>query len=291
MFRSAKRDLAAMASGVPQGNRRKVPDHQYAPSSVHTPLTREFEAKIATRDLERDPEAPFVERLTEPGGEAFDPDAVREETQKREKQVVYVDQMFANLVQGHSADTEALANVCRESIQSIVADKDLFLCLGINPYDSDYPSRHSLHVCSVAISIGVTIGLDDESLADLGTGCLIHDVGMLRLDQRLYRSKRQLSVGDLAVLSAHPILTLEALEQPGVMVSPVARIIAYQIHERCDGSGYPRGLQNDEIHYLARIAAVADAYVGLVSKPLASQGDDAVFRDGEDDPARFRGAV
>ena len=43
------------------------------------------------------------------------------------------------------------------------------------------------------------------------------------------------------------------------------RMIFYQMHERCDGSGYPRGITGDKIHPLAKIAAVADAYVALVS--------------------------
>ena len=43
------------------------------------------------------------------------------------------------------------------------------------------------------------------------------------------------------------------------------RMIVYQMHERCDGSGYPRGCTGEKIHPLAKIASVADAYVALVS--------------------------
>ena len=42
-------------------------------------------------------------------------------------------------------------------------------------------------------------------------------------------------------------------------------MVAYQIHERCNGHGYPRRRQGDQIHELAKIAAVADVYVALVS--------------------------
>ena len=40
--------------------------------------------------------------------------------------------------------------------------------------------------------------------------------------------------------------------------------VAYQIHERCNGNGYPRGRSAAEIHDLAKIAAVADTYTALV---------------------------
>lgn len=44
-----------------------------------------------------------------------------------------------------------------------------------------------------------------------------------------------------------------------------SRMVAYQMHERCDGSGYPRRRQGNQIHPLAKIAAVADAFIALVS--------------------------
>ena len=185
---------------------------------------------------------------------------------QREQQINYVEGLFVSMLAGSAAEADGLGDVCRDSLQSIVADKDLFLCLGLNPYDADYPSRHSLHVCTVALSIGVTLGLDDASLADLGTGCLIHDVGMMKLDHRLYKAKRRLTQKELYLLADHPVHTLDALACPGVQISRVARIVAYQIHERCNGTGYPRGRRADDIHPLAKIAAVADAYVGLVSK-------------------------
>jgi HD-GYP domain-containing protein (c-di-GMP phosphodiesterase class II) len=215
---------------------------------------------------------PKVERLDGHRSDHYDPQHKSLEVMRRERQVAYVDDLFAKLIEGAAAETEALSDVCRESIRAIVADKDLFLCLGLNPYDANYPARHSLHVATVAIAIGVVLGLDDEGLTDLGTGCLIHDVGMMKLDKRLYKSKRCLTPSELMKLAEHPVLTLDALASLGVGISRVARIVAYQIHERCDGSGYPRGRTNDEIHGLAKIAAVADAYIGLVSNRAHRRG-------------------
>jgi HD-GYP domain-containing protein (c-di-GMP phosphodiesterase class II) len=44
-----------------------------------------------------------------------------------------------------------------------------------------------------------------------------------------------------------------------------SRLVIYQMHERCDGSGYPRGVAGESIHPLAKISSVADAYLALVS--------------------------
>lgn len=261
----SKRDHAALTSGKPQGIRSKAEDHQYSAVSLQTAGSDSVEADMQSgefrTEIESETERPLLQKT-----DRYDKDAIEGEIQQREECVTYVENLFGKLIQGDGTDTAVLTDLCRKSIQAVISDKDLFLCLGINPYNSEYPSRHSMHVSSVAISIGVVLGLDDQSLIDLGTGCLIHDVGMLKLDQGLYRCKRKLKARDLGALSEHPILTMDALACPGVQLSRIARIVAYQIHERCNGSGYPRGAKAEELHSLSKIAAVADAYVGLVSQ-------------------------
>ena len=63
----------------------------------------------------------------------------------------------------------------------------------------------------------------------------------------------------------HPVHAVEIAGQYGDEVSDNAKMVAYQIHERLDGSGYPRGRHADQIHELAKIAAVADAFVALTA--------------------------
>jgi HD-GYP domain-containing protein (c-di-GMP phosphodiesterase class II) len=58
---------------------------------------------------------------------------------------------------------------------------------------------------------------------------------------------------------------MDAISCSSARISPVAKVVAYQIHERCNGSGYPRGTNGDQLHVLSKIAAVADAYVALLS--------------------------
>lgn len=267
----SKRDLASLSAGLPQGVRREASDHVYTPSSLSTEHSEELDQDIASQQFSTEPGEKVDRQLASPDG-TYDRDAMDAETRNREHQVAYVENLFAKLMKGDGTDADALSDLCRSSVQSVVRDKDLFLCLGINPFDGDYPSRHSLHVSSVAISIGVIMGLDDDSLVDLGTGCLIHDVGMLKLDKNLYKSKRKLGSKELCTLSEHPILTMDALACPGVRLSRIARIVAYQIHERCNGTGYPRGAIKDDLHILSRVASVADAYVGLVSNRWHRRG-------------------
>ena len=263
-----KRDLATMYAGTNQGVRQDAPDHQYPTVDQLSERSRVLDDEIRQSTMPTDVEPAASEKIVRITGErddAYDPKHTEHLVQQREKHIQYVDGLFEKLVSGSGADADELTDICRSSVKGIVEDKDLFLCLGLNPFDAGYPARHSLHVASVAISIGVMMGLDDASLNDLGTGCLIHDVGMLKLSKQLYKSKRKLNPQELAKLAHHPVYTLDALACPGVRISRVARIVAFQIHERCNGTGYPLGRRSEELHPLSKIAAVADAYIGLVS--------------------------
>lgn len=260
----SKRDLAAMSAGVPQGTRKTAADHTYAPTKKSTEHSIVIDRAINAPEFVTEIEDK-VDRTLDTLTECYDREAIVHEVQQREEQISYIETLYDHLIKGDGTEVEGLTEVCRQSIESMIRDKDLFSCLGVTPYDGDYPSRHSLHVCSVALSIGFVMGLDDKSLIDLGTGCLIHDVGMLKLNSKIYRTNRTLNEKELAILAEHPIFTMDTIYGTDARISPISRIVAYQIHERCNGGGYPRGTKGDQLHILSRIAAVADAYVALLS--------------------------
>ena len=59
--------------------------------------------------------------------------------------------------------------------------------------------------------------------------------------------------------------TFDLLQPVFDKVPAAARMVAYQMHERCNGSGYPRGRTGGHIHDLAKISAVADVFIALAS--------------------------
>ena len=71
---------------------------------------------------------------------------------------------------------------------------------------------------------------------------------------------------EFAEIAKHPIISADLLYKSMKQVPLNVRMVVYQMHERCDGSGYPRGWTGDRIHPLAKIGAVADSYVALVSQ-------------------------
>lgn len=115
------------------------------------------------------------------------------------------------------------------------------------------------------MAIGVELDLDYPNLIELGIGCLIHDVGMQQVGLEWFNSKAPISSRAIEKLSDHPVHALDVAAGFEDRISDAAKLVAYQIHERLDGSGYPRGCSVNQIHTLAKIAAVADEFVALVA--------------------------
>ncbi|WP_088102085.1 HD-GYP domain-containing protein [Halalkalibacter urbisdiaboli] len=110
------------------------------------------------------------------------------------------------------------------------------------------PFAHTVNVTLIALQIGKKIGLTNSALNDLGIGCLLHDIGKSKTNVKeehpeagfnIIRSNRELSL-----MSAH---------------------IAYQHHERLDGTGYPRNLSENDIIEYAQICSIANDYDNFVS--------------------------
>ncbi|NPV92499.1 MAG: HD domain-containing protein [Firmicutes bacterium] len=124
---------------------------------------------------------------------------------------------------------------------------------------NNYYFSHSISVCTLSILTGITLGYNQLNLYDLGKGAFLHDIGMENFVNPGF--KGPLSSKEML---GHPAKGFEILRSIPE-ISTLSAHIAFQHHERCDGSGFPRGIKGDGIHPYAAIAAVADAYDTMVN--------------------------
>lgn len=171
---------------------------------------------------------------------------------------------YEGLAAGRGPDRGAMEEVAAEAIAALTEDPDLFAGIAANVGRGGYPSRHSVHVAHLALSIGARLGLDAPTVRELVLGCLVHDAGMLLVDRRLFDGPHVLDPVTFLEITKHPIFVFDLLKDSS-SIPKRSSFIAYQIHERCDGSGYPRRRSGPQIHFLSKVAAVADVYAALVS--------------------------
>jgi PAS domain S-box-containing protein len=126
-----------------------------------------------------------------------------------------------------------------------------------------YTAGHQARVTTVAQAIAGEMGLTDSSLQALEVAGRVHDLGKLRIPSEILTKPGKLSDVEYQLIREHPQASYDLLK--GIDFPwPVAEI-AYQHHERIDGSGYPRGLKGDEMLPEARVLAVADVFEAMSS--------------------------
>lgn len=128
---------------------------------------------------------------------------------------------------------------------------------------SPWTAGHSLRVTDLALKVGGKLKLDPKSLEALHRGSLLHDIGKVGVPSALLDKPSKLTDEEFQVIKSHPALGARIIE-PIKPFKELIPIIA-QHHERYDGGGYPYGYAADQIHWGARILAVADVFDALAS--------------------------
>ncbi|MFZ2302123.1 MAG: HD domain-containing phosphohydrolase [Gallionella sp.] len=117
--------------------------------------------------------------------------------------------------------------------------------------------RHSIYLTLICIYAGVRHGLDSGKLAQLATAALLHDIGILHIDPALLEHDHILSDPERHHLYAHPLTAWIIMKECHGYSQEVLDAVL-QHHERLDGSGYPRGLEDDAIGLYGRILAIGE---------------------------------
>ncbi len=126
-----------------------------------------------------------------------------------------------------------------------------------------YTAGHQRAVDRLACAIAEEMGLEQEQINGIHTAAVIHDIGKIYIPAEMLSKPGHLSEIEFDIMKTHPQVSydiLKRIEFPW----PVANIV-YQHHERYNGTGYPRGLKNNEILIEARILAVADVVESMAS--------------------------
>jgi HD-GYP domain-containing protein (c-di-GMP phosphodiesterase class II) len=122
---------------------------------------------------------------------------------------------------------------------------------------------HSLQVASLTLLMhSEAYTLSRDEMLDVGTGAILHDFGKIFVPQEILNKCGKLSDAEIEVLKRHPEEGYVFLQNKGVL-SPVALSIVRLHHERCNGSGYPLGLESRDIPRSAQVTGVADVYCTL----------------------------
>jgi putative nucleotidyltransferase with HDIG domain len=176
-----------------------------------------------------------------------------------------------NFSLGKPVALETLRPIVSKITASILRNPDALISLLRIKQADTYTFQHSVAVGTLLISFCHALNMDKDTLAELGLGGLLHDIGKMLTPKHILNKPGVLNKREFEIIKQHVIISGELLENlHGVSESAFKIIIEH--HERYDGSGYPLGLKANEISRFGQVASIVDVYDALTSNRIYHLG-------------------
>lgn len=189
-------------------------------------------------------------------------DTIREETRQLARRSLGM--VAGNILRGTQGDIQPI----REALDSIIDDlrSNPKAAIGLQSICSfdEAIYTHCINVCVLSIAIAEGMKVPESTVRQVGLGALLHDVGKLLIPKPILNKPDLLTDDEYGLVKTHAMKGFEML-QTCYNAGAVAAHAALDHHERLDGSGYPRGLQGENIPLIGLIVAAADVYDAMVS--------------------------
>ena len=242
-------------------------------SQIDNDLTKKLDAMVESGQLfMKEAGPPFRDRIIQHGCNGYSRERRDLLVKEHAETCSALDAMIKAAVNGEPPSAEKVAAVVAHYMTNLTSDADCALDVARQAGHYAELAEHCLQMSLLGMAIGIEMGLAEEDIRNIGLSGLFHDWGMALVSPQIRHASRLITRAEFLEIQKHPIHTLEFLRSVAGIPSFVP-LICYQVHERTDGTGYPRGRERDNIHPCARILHVADVYLALISprpfrKPL-----------------------
>ena len=126
-----------------------------------------------------------------------------------------------------------------------------------------YTQQHTSRIREMAVAIAAAMQLAPDTRRTVGLGAILHDVGKIGIADAILQKPGPLTIAEWELMKNHPLIGERMLSDIDFL-APALPVIRHH-HERCDGLGYPDGLEGEDIPLGARIVAVCDAFDAMTS--------------------------
>lgn len=175
-----------------------------------------------------------------------------------------IQENLKRLAAGEGINVTRIRSSVKSCVKSIVTNPNALMWLGRLRTKDNYIAEHCLNVGILAIAFGRHLGMSLDELETLGMCGMLHDVGKLKVDQKILDKPASLSEDEFAVIKGHCQIGRDILSKDENMPKTVIEA-AFGHHERMDGSGYPRGVRADSLNLYTRMISIVDTYDAITT--------------------------
>jgi HD-GYP domain-containing protein (c-di-GMP phosphodiesterase class II) len=238
------RDVASL-KGVKRVKRKKILDSRQSRAAM---LSRPLKNRLVNR---------FEECLNPERGKVIEARLMEASKQ--------IDLIRNQLCTQSLRSVSSLVNLSDQYVDSLVDDQDHAVGILGSSLEDEQLSRRSTRLSVLGMAVAAEVGLNGHKTIEVGLTGLLHDIGLMVMDQSLRQPYEWMSDDERWEYQKHPLVAAACVKN--MMEVPHNVLLAMtQLHEQCDGTGFPRGLRKSRIHHYARILNVVDSYLSLTSR-------------------------
>ncbi|MGL4936648.1 HD-GYP domain-containing protein, partial [Shewanella sp.] len=156
---------------------------------------------------------------------------------------------------------EALAD---SMIESVLLDADALKCVSALRTKDAYLLEHSVNVAFLLVTFGKYLQLERAELREMAIGGILHDVGKIKIDNRILHKPGKLTPEEFEHIKLHQTYALDIISQAQGL-SQMSQDICLMHHEKLDGRGYPSGLKGEQIPLHGRMSCIVDIFDALTA--------------------------
>ncbi len=197
------------------------------------------------------------------------PEAICQQT--RENAISELRNVFQSIQLGKTFDMGKINQSVNDIIDDLSSNSQILVNLtDIRSFDG-YTFSHSINVCVLSIILGKKFKLNELQLKELAIGAILHDVGKIGVSEQIIQKPGPLTSEEMDEVQQHSQYGWQVLRHHPE-ISLLSAHVAFQHHERPNGKGYPRGLDDKNTALYAKIVGVADAYDAMTSQRVYRAG-------------------
>ena len=144
--------------------------------------------------------------------------------------------------------------------------KEVVFTMGsIGETRSKETGNHVKRVAEYSYLLAILANLEEKEAELLKLASPMHDIGKVGIPDNILNKPGKLTAQEFGIMKDHSRLGYEMLKGSNRSILKTSAIVAYEHHERWDGRGYPRGLEQNDIHIYGRITSICDVFDALGS--------------------------
>jgi HD-GYP domain-containing protein (c-di-GMP phosphodiesterase class II)/ribonuclease BN (tRNA processing enzyme) len=181
------------------------------------------------------------------------------------------------LASTYAAETIISAKLIKEIEET---QKEVVFTMGaIGESRSKETGNHVKRVAEYSRILALAYGLSESEAELLKQASPMHDIGKIAIPDNILNKPGRFDENERYIMNTHAELGYQMIKNSQRPLLKAAAIVAYEHHEKWDGSGYPNGIQGEDIHIFGRITAIADVFDAL--------GSDRVYKKAWSDERIF----